>query len=125
MKHVFSRKLFQSSAPFSHYVEDQGLGFISGIIAQDPTSGLLQAEDFEQQLLGTLNNLRVLLREVGVTEKNVLRICIYLRDYQNFDCLNKLYGAHFSRPYPARTTIAVAGLPLGAKVQIDAVIKLA
>lgn len=125
MKHIFSKKLFQSSAPFSHFVEVQGLGFISGIIAQDPNTGLLLDSDFEQQLLGTLNNLRTLLIEVGVAERNVVRTCIYLRDYHHFDCLNKLYSAHFTKPYPARTTIAVAGLPLGAKVQIDAVVKLA
>lgn len=124
MNHHFSNKLFPSTAPFSHFVSDNNLGFISGIIAQGPLSGELVNFDFEQQVRQTLDNFSILLAELKLDKSNVLRTCIYVTNYDHFSLLNEIYSSYFTAPFPARTTLAVAGLPLGAKIQIDAIVRL-
>lgn len=70
-----------------------------------------------------LDNLGTLLEGIGVNRSDALRTTIYLTDYTDFGAINDVYGQWFSEPYPARTTIQVAALPLGAKVQIDTVFR--
>ena len=68
------------------------------------------------------DNLEALLDEAGLSRANILRTTLYLVDYADFGELNAVYRERLDEPYPARTTLQVAGLPLGARVQIDAVI---
>ncbi|UVJ40263.1 RidA family protein [Arthrobacter sp. CJ23] len=121
---TFSKKLFQSSAPFSHFVRSGDLGFVSGIIAQDPRMGGLVSEDVSAQCRAMIGNLSTLLNEVGLGLENVLRTTVYLLDYADFHDINAVYAEEFTAPFPARTTLQVAGLPLGARVQIDAVVSV-
>jgi 2-iminobutanoate/2-iminopropanoate deaminase len=69
-----------------------------------------------------LTNLQILLEEQGLTLSNVLRTTVYLTDYQDFEAINGVYARRLQEPYPVRTTVQVAGLPLGAKVQIESVV---
>ncbi len=71
-----------------------------------------------------LNNLATLLDEVGASSQRLVRTTIYLTDYDDFAAINEAYGSWLQPPYPVRTTVQVAGLPLGAKVQIDAIVAL-
>ena len=71
-----------------------------------------------------MRNLETLLDELDLGLSNILRTTIYLTDYTDFGIINAVYAKHLNEPYPVRTTIQVAALPLGAKVQIDTVIGL-
>ena len=71
-----------------------------------------------------MDNLRSLLEELDLSPSNLLRTTIYLTDYRDFQTINAVYASYLLKPFPARTTVQVAALPLGAKVQIDAVIAL-
>ena len=122
--HHFSPALFQSSAPFSHFVEHQGLGFTAGIIGQRRDDGSLVSDNVVEQCAAMMANLETLLAERGLALSDLLRTTIYLTDYNDFDVINSVYARHLTEPFPARTTIQVAALPLGAKVQIDAVVAL-
>ena len=69
-----------------------------------------------------MTNLETLLEELDLDFSNLLRTTIYLTDYKDFGTINAAYAKYLNEPYPVRTTIQVAALPLGAKVQIDTII---
>ncbi len=123
---LFSVELFQSSAPFSHIAMSRtGLAFVSGLIGQTPDTGELVSVDLRSQAEAMFDNLATLLAEVGLDAHAILRTTLYLTSYDDFEEINVIYRERLPKPYPARVTLQVAGLPLGAKVQIDAVIETA
>jgi 2-iminobutanoate/2-iminopropanoate deaminase len=109
-------------APFSTAVSGTPTLFISGQVGLHPDTGELAGDDAAGQLRQALSNLGEVLRAAGKSEADVLRIGLYLTDMADFAAVNAVYEDFFSAPYPARTAIAVAGLPLGALVEVDAVV---
>jgi 2-iminobutanoate/2-iminopropanoate deaminase len=120
----FSPTLHQSSAPFSHIVEHGTTGYTAGIIGQDRHTGNLVSEDVAEQCSAMMDNLETLLQELGLGLADLLRTTLYLVDYQDFEAINGAYSQSLTGPFPVRTTVQVAALPLGAKVQIDSVVRL-
>lgn len=121
-EHHFSPLLHQSTAPFSHFVRHGNTGYTAGIIGQRADDGSLVSDDVAVQCEAMMNNLKTLLGELSLGLSNVLRTTIYLTDYEDFEAINAAYARHLRDPFPVRTTIQVAALPLGAKVQIDTVV---
>ena len=109
-------------APFSAAVSGEPTLFISGQVGLHPGTGELSGDDAAGQLRQALSNLGEVLRAAGKSEADVLRIGLYLTDMADFAAVNEVYADFFSTPYPARTAIAVAALPLGARVEVDAVV---
>ena len=105
--------------PFSPGVRVGELLFLSGQVALDPATGRLIAGDVTAQTEQVLQNLRTLLGAVGKSLADVARANVYLTDMKDFGQMNAVYARHFEAPYPARTTVAVSALPLGAAVEID------
>lgn len=99
-------------------------GYTAGIIGQRTDTGELVSADAGEQCEAMLSNLETLLGEQGLTLGTILRVTLYLTDYQDFHAINEVYGRRIPAPYPARTTLQVAALPLGAKVQLDAVVSV-
>ncbi len=123
-RRLFSAKLFQSSAPFSHVaVSRTGLAFVSGLIGQARDTGELVSAELRPQAEAMFDNLATLLTEIGVDARATLQTTLYLTSYDDFAQINAVYRERMSEPYPARVTLQVVGLPLGARVQIDAVIE--
>ena len=122
ISHYFSPQLHQSKAPFSHFVRHGDIGYTAGIIGQDPSTGELVSDDVTEQCTAMFDNLQTLLDEVGSGLSDILRTTVYLTDYQDFEAINTGYAKRILAPFPARTTLQVAALPLGAKVQIDATV---
>ncbi|GAA2987017.1 Rid family detoxifying hydrolase [Streptosporangium longisporum] len=108
--------------PFSVAVYGDNLLFVSGQVAQDPATGKLIDGDTGRQTEQILANLTVALAAAGKNLGDVVRVGVYLTDMAGFAAMNDVYGRHFTAPYPARTTIGVAALPLGAAVEIDVVV---
>lgn len=123
-EHHFSPHLHQSTAPFSHFVRHGNTGYTAGIIGQRTEDGSLVSNDVSEQCDAMMNNLEALLGELSLSLSNVLRTTIYLTDYKDFEVINAGYAKHLREPFPVRTTVQVAALPLGAKVQIDTVVGL-
>lgn len=123
-EHHFSPSLHQSTAPFSHFVRHGNTAYTAGIIGQRADDGSLVSDDVSEQCETMMTNLGTLLDELEVGFSNLLRTTIYLTDYNDFETINSVYAKHLNEPFPARTTIQVAALPLGAKVQIDTIIGL-
>ena len=108
--------------PYSQAVADGGLLFASGQIPLDPATGRLVEGDVEAQTRRVLANLRAVLEAGGASLAQVVRTTIYLVDLSVFARVNAVYAEHFaSEPKPARSTVQVAALPLGAQVEIDAI----
>jgi 2-iminobutanoate/2-iminopropanoate deaminase len=95
--------------------------FTAGQVAIDPKSGDLVAGGIQEQTAQVMKNLAAVLTGAGLTLANVVKTTVYLIDMQDFQAMNEVYGKHFTDAPPARTTIAVTGLPKGARVEIEAV----
>ena len=105
--------------PFSAGVRGPGVLYLSGQVGLDPETGRLIAGDVAAQTARTLENIRALLESVGSSLDDVLRVGIYLTSMESFAAMNETYARYFRPPFPARTTVAVRELPLGAAVEIE------
>jgi 2-iminobutanoate/2-iminopropanoate deaminase len=104
--------------PYSHAVESAGFVFLSGQTPLDPVTGRLVDGGIEAQTRRCLANLGTVLAAAGLGFQDVLECHVFLVDMDDFPAMNAAYAAHFEPPYPARTTIGVASLPLGARIEI-------
>lgn len=101
------------------------MAFVSGLIGQARDTGELVGPELRAQAGAMFDNLAVLLAKAGLDAHHVLRTTLYLTSYEDFAEVNAIYRERMSEPYPSRVTMQVAGLPLGARVQIDAVVDAA
>ena len=97
------------------------LVYTSGQLGLDPASGKLAAGGVAEQTEQALRNLAAVLRGAGLTLADVVKTTVYLADMADFGAMNETYGRDFASDPPARTTIAAAGLPKDARVEIEAV----
>jgi 2-iminobutanoate/2-iminopropanoate deaminase len=122
MKAVFTPAAPTPVGPYSQAVRHGGLLFVSGQIPLDPETGALVPGDIEAQTERVLANLAAVLEAGGSSLHDVLRTTVYLVDLGLFPRVNAIYARHFDgEPPPARATVQVAALPLGAQVEIDAI----
>ena len=105
--------------PYSHAVEAGDLIFLSGQTPIDSQTGKLVEGGITDQTEQCFKNLFNVLKAAGLTPDNVEKVNVFLTDMSNFTEMNAIYSKQFSSPYPARTTIGVASLPLGAQVEIE------
>lgn len=105
--------------PYSQAVSARGMLFCSGQLGLDPATGELTG-DTAAQADRVLRNVRALLEAAGAGMHDVVRTTIYLADMADFAIVNEVYARHFEEPYPARSTVAVAALPRGGRVEIEA-----
>lgn len=106
--------------PYSQAVHGGNLLFTAGQIGLDPASGVLR-QGLEAQARQVMANLEAILKAAGAGMEDIVKTTIYLSDMGDFTAVNRIYGAAFSQDPPARSTVAVAALPLGALVEIEAV----
>ena len=110
--------------PYSQAVRHGNLVFLSGQVALDPATGTLVSCDIGDQARQVFRNLQAVCRAAGGDLDDILKLNIYLTDLSNFATVNEIMAATFAEPYPARATIGVAALPLGAEVEVEAVLGL-
>jgi len=108
--------------PYSQAVRSGREVFCSGQVALDPTTGeLTGGGDVAAQTRQALENLRAVLAAAGLTFADVVKTTIFLIDMNDFAAVNEVYAEYVGDTKPARSTVAVAGLPKGARVEIDAI----
>ena len=110
--------------PYSQAVKQGGFLFCSGQIPIDPSVGKITATDVEHQAVQVLNNIRALLTSQGCKMSDVVKATVFLTSMADFPKVNTIYEAAFEGHKPARSTVAVAGLPLGALVEIEVIVAL-
>jgi 2-iminobutanoate/2-iminopropanoate deaminase len=107
--------------PYSQAIEAGGFLFCAGQIPIDPTTGELVPGDISAQAAQVLDNIGALLHANGMTYSHVVKATVFLTDLANFGAMNAVYARYFAEPFPARSTIQVAGLPKGADVEIEVI----
>jgi len=110
--------------PYSQAVRAGAFLFSAGQVAIDPEVGALIDGDVAAQTRQVMKNLEAVLQEGGCGFADVVKTTIYLTDMTNFAAVNEVYAQSFGEDRPARSTVAVRGLPLGALVEIDVVARL-
>jgi 2-iminobutanoate/2-iminopropanoate deaminase len=110
--------------PYSQAVISNGLLFTAGQVALDPAKGELISGGITEQTTRALENLRAVLREAGCDFPQVVKTTVFLIDMGDFTAMNEVYGRVFGSHRPARSTVAVAGLPRGARVEIEVIAAL-
>lgn len=105
--------------PYSQAVESGGFLFCSGQIAIDPKSGQVLSGSVAEQATLVMKNIEAVLKAAGLGFQNVVKTTIFLTDMADFPAVNEIYGKYFTEQPPARSTIAVAGLPKAVKVEIE------
>ncbi len=121
---INSPRLPAPTLPFSHAVRDGDRVYLSGQVGQDPSTGKLVAGDVTAQTEQVFRNISMVLADVGSSMDEVVKVNVYLVDMADFAAMNAVYAKQFAQPYPARTTVAVAALPLGARVEIEVVARV-
>lgn len=110
----------QAIGPYSQAVETAGTVYISGQIPLDPATGEM-AGTIEEQTDQVMKNLSAILEEAGLSFDQVVKTTIFLTSLDDFAAVNEVYGRHLSEPYPARATVEISKLPIGANVEIEAI----
>jgi len=118
-KNVSSPTAPAAIGPYSQAVWSGSELFCSGQTPIDPATGKLIDGDVTAQTHRVFDNLSAVLAAGGLTLDDVIKCNVYLIDMKDFQMMNAAYTQRFTAPFPARTTVAVAGLPLGARVEIE------
>jgi 2-iminobutanoate/2-iminopropanoate deaminase len=126
-----TRQAFTASAgpkpvgPYSHAIGVDGLVFLSGFVGIDPATGALVDGGIEAQADQALVNIGGVLDAAGCSWADVVKCTVFLADIADFGALNGVYARYMPDPPPARSTFAVAALPLGALVEIEVIARRA
>ena len=107
--------------PYSQAIRVGDMVYTAGQIALDPATGQMVEGDIAAQTERVLLNLQAVLEAAGSSLKQVVKTTVFLQDMADFGAMNEVYGRFFGKKPPARSTVQVAALPLGAKVEIEAV----
>ena len=120
---ITSPELTPPVGPFSQAIKVDGFIYLSGQVGQDPATGKLVAGGIVAETERVFQNLSAVLKAAGKSFDDVVRAGVFLTNMSDYAAMNSIYAKYFSQPFPARTTIAAAALPLGACVEIDLVVK--
>jgi 2-iminobutanoate/2-iminopropanoate deaminase len=124
MKNVRTEKAPVPVGPYSQAIVCDKMVFCSGQLGIDPASGKLVATGTVDEAKQSLRNIGSVLEAAGSSMKKVIKVTIFMTDLDRFKDVNAIYADAFSEPFPARTTVGVSRLPLGATIEIDVVASL-
>lgn len=116
---ITSPELTPPVGPFSHAINVAGFVYLSGQVAQDPTTGKLVPGGIAAETEQVFSNAAAVLGAGGLDFSDVISVRVFLTRIEDYQAVNTIYAENFTKPFPARTAVAVAALPLGASVEID------
>lgn len=120
MKVISTNNAPAAIGPYSQALDLGNLVFVSGQIPVNPATGTMP-EDVRDQARQSLANLKAILAEAGLTMGDVVKTVVFLADLNDFAAVNEVYARAFAEPFPARSCVQVAGIPKGAKVEIECI----
>ncbi len=107
--------------PYSQAVMAGDTVFVSGQLPLDPSTGEFAGDGVAEQTEQSLKNIEAILKEAGLSLKDVVKTTVFLADIKDFDAMNKAYAKFFTDECPARAAVQVAAIPKGARVEIEAI----
>ena len=120
-KHVSTAQAPRPIGPYSQGVISGGFLFLSGQIPLDPQTNELVVGEIETQTERVLKNVMAILKEAKIGPENVVKTTVYLLDMGDFPSFNEVYARYLGKEPPARSTVQVAGLPKGARLEMDVI----
>ena len=118
-KSVITSPSAKAIGPYSLGIAAGDHVFLSGQIPLDSATGKLVEGGIEAQTEQVFRNIKALLDQAGLTFDHVVKSTVFMIDLKEFQAMNGIYQKHLKEPYPARSTVQVAGLPMGARVEIE------
>jgi 2-iminobutanoate/2-iminopropanoate deaminase len=123
-KVIFTAKAPAAIGPYSQAIATANLLFISGQLPINPADGKMVTEDIGTKTHQILNNAKEIAKEAGADLSNIVKTTIFLTDLSDFQAVNTAYGEYFQEAPPARSTVQVAGLPLGSNIEIEFILAI-
>ncbi len=123
-KAIQTAKAPAAIGPYSQAVVSGNFLFTSGALPIDPETSTMVTGSIEDRAHQVFKNLAAIAEEAGTSLTNVIKTTVYLADIADFQAVNGVYQQYFSEPFPARSAFQVAALPLGADIEVEAVIAL-
>jgi 2-iminobutanoate/2-iminopropanoate deaminase len=120
-KQAIEAPSLKAIGPYSLAVAVGDVVYLSGQTPLDPATGKLVQGDIGTQTRQCLDNLKTVLAEAGLGLEHVVKTTVFLTNMADFSAMNEVYKSCMTAPFPARSTVQVAGLPLGARVEIEAI----
>ena len=120
-KVIKTAKAPSAIGPYSQAIQVGNLVYTSGQIPIDPSTGAFVEGGIKEQTRQSLQNVKSILEEAGLTMCDVLKTTVFMADMNDFVEMNAVYAEFFTKPYPARSAVAVKTLPKGALVEIEVV----
>jgi 2-iminobutanoate/2-iminopropanoate deaminase len=121
---IHSDQAPKAVGPYSQAIRHDNVLYLSGQIGLVPDTGELAGDDLKSQAVQVMHNLEAVLHEAGAATSDIIKVGIYLTDMGDFPVLNQLYADWLGEHRPARATVAVAALPLGARIEIDLIARM-
>lgn len=121
---IHSNQAPAAVGPYSQAIATDSLLFTSGMIPIDPQTGNIVEADIETHAHQVFRNLQAVAEAAGTELAKALKVTVFLTNMADFQRVNGVYAQYFKQPYPARSAIQVAALPLGADIEVEAVIAL-
>jgi 2-iminobutanoate/2-iminopropanoate deaminase len=118
-KVIHTDKAPKAVGPYSQAIRAGNFVFTSGQIALDPSTGKLVKGGIKEQARQVMENLKAVLGAAGTGFSSVVKTTVFLKDLNDFMHFNEVYAEYFPSEQPARSTFQVAGLPLGAMIEIE------
>ena len=124
-KVINTTKAHAAIGPYSQAIQVGNLVYTSGQIPINPVTGVFVEGGIKEQMRQSLQNVKAILEEAGLTMSNVVKTTVFMADMNDFADMNAVYAEFFAEPYPARSAVAVKTLPKGALVEIEVVAEVA
>jgi reactive intermediate/imine deaminase len=121
---VHSERAPKAIGTYSQAIKVGRTVYLSGQVPLNPATQTLITDDFDAEVRQVFENLKAVAEAAGGSLADLVRVGVYLIDFAHFPKLNEIMGEYVPQPFPARSTIQVAGLPRGARVEIDGVLEL-
>ncbi len=121
---IHSDQAPKAVGPYSQAIRHGNVLYLSGQIGLVPDTGKLAEDDLKSQAVQVMHNLEAVLHEAGAATSDIIKVGIYLTDMGDFPVLNRLYADWLGEHRPARATVAVAALPLGARIEMDLIARI-
>lgn len=124
LKVIATDKAPSAIGPYSQAVQTGNLLFTSGALPVDPATGKLVEGPIADHAEQAIKNLEAVVAEAGATLQDVVKVSVFLADLKNYPAVNEVYAKYFTEPCPARSAYQVAALPLGAEIEIEAIVRI-
>ncbi|MDM7273697.1 RidA family protein [Sulfurihydrogenibium azorense] len=121
MQVIYTEKAPKPIGPYSQAIKYENLIFISGQIAIDPSTNEFVNSDVATQTKIIMENIKAILEEAGINLNHVIKTTIFLKNLEDFQVVNEIYGQYFKDHKPARSTVEVSRLPKDALVEIEVI----